>query len=140
MSGFLRFLGGVSALSVMWMMGACAGEGVPLVAVEVSPLCAPVAPGGSQQFNATIFINSEVQAPDPDNAAVVWSVEGGDVNGTISNEAGSEGFYLAPDTVPPPAEGVTIIATSKEDNQKAGQGTAFLSGPCPEAPPFSIKF
>lgn len=113
---------------------ACSGSDIPLVAVEVEPLCAAVAPGGSQQFDARIFIDSVDQGIN--NTAVTWSVLGGDVNGVIS----ADGLYTAPDTVPPPAVSVVVIATSIEDNQKADQGTVVLSGACPAVPPVTLQY
>ncbi|HEX5034162.1 MAG TPA: hypothetical protein VFW62_06750, partial [bacterium] len=65
-----------------------------------------------------------------------WSVLGGDVNGVVT----ADGLYTAPNTVPPPAAQVTIIATSNEDNQKEGQATAVLTGECPVVPPPTLEF
>lgn len=120
------------------VVGGCAGTAIPRIGVTVNPLCVALSPGGSAQFNATIFIDEVVQAPNPDNAGVTWSVLGGDVNGSISNAAGTEGFYVAPNTQPPPADEVGIIATSKEDDQKQGQATVILNGPCPTVPPTPV--
>jgi hypothetical protein len=115
----------------------CAGEGEALIAIEVNPLCVVLQPGQSQQFEATIFVDGVEQGVD--NAAVTWSVLGGDVLGVV-NESG---FYTSPDTVPPPAPQVKVIATSKTDAQKSGEATVILSAtpspvpsPC-DAPPFS---
>lgn len=114
-------------------LGACGNSNIPKIGIQVAPLCIEVGPGATQQFNATIFVDQVNQGVD--NAAVTWSVLGGDVNGIISNAAGSEGLYTAPNTNPPPTVQATIIATSKEDNQKQGQATAQLSGTCPAVPP-----
>jgi len=113
---------------------ACSGSDIPKIAVEVEPICAQVPPGASQQFDARIFVDNVDQGID--NGAVVWTVLGGDVNGVVS----AGGLYTAPNTVPPPAVQVTIIATSIEDNQKQGQATAVLSGSCPEVPPPTVQF
>ncbi len=121
--------------AVLALFGAgCSGSDIPLIAVQVAPLCVEVPSGGSQQFDAQIFVDSVDQGID--NAAVTWSVFGGDVNGTITGT----GLYTAPDTVPPPATQVTVIATSIEDTQKAGQATAVLSGTCPVVPPPTVQF
>lgn len=126
---------------LLLVITSCAGEGTPVIAIEVTPLCVGADElMNPQQFNATIFVDGVKQSPDPDNSAVTWSVLGGDVNGTISNSNGSEGQYIPPDTVPPPASEVTIIATSNEDSQKQGQATVVLTGPCPDVPPPSIEF
>jgi len=114
-------------------IGACGNSNIPKIGIQVAPLCIEVAPGGTQQFNATIFVDQVSQGVD--NSVVTWSVLGGDVNGTISNATGTQGLYTAPNTNPPPAVQVTIIATSNEDNQKQGQATAQLSGTCPAVPP-----
>ena len=113
---------------------ACGGSDIPKIAVEVEPLCAVVPPGSSQQFDARIFVDGVDQGIN--NAAVTWTVLGGDVNGVVT----AGGLYTAPNTVPPPAVQVAIIATSNEDNQKQGQATAVLSGECPVVPPPTLQF
>ncbi|HKX11690.1 MAG TPA: hypothetical protein VJP40_00965 [bacterium] len=121
--------------AVLALFGAgCSGSDIPKIAVQVAPLCVVVPPGTSQQFDATIFVDSVDQGID--NAAVTWSVFGGDVNGSITGT----GLYTAPNTVPPPAVQVTIIATSIEDTQKVGNATAILSGECPVVPPPTLQF
>lgn len=114
----------------------CAGS-EDVVAIQVNPLCVVLPPGGAQSFEATLFVNGVDQGID--NAAVNWSVLGGDINGIID----SNGNYQAPDTVPPPTKQVQIISTSKTDDQRSGQASVILSAtpspdpnPC-EAPPFS---
>ena len=120
------------------IFGGCSASNFPLIAVQVDPVCVgDVAFGEQVQFNATIFIDGVEQAPNPDNAAVTWSVLGGGLNGTISNAAGSQGLYTAPDATPPDVEFVTVIATSNEDSQKQDQSSIFINQPCPEVPPFS---
>lgn len=100
---------------------SCAGGPPPLIAIEVDPLCTQnFAPGDSLQFNACIYENDVVQGYD--NSAVTWTVLGGDVNGTITQS----GLYQSPNTNPPPAPTFIIIATSKEDPQKAGQATIVM--------------
>ena len=140
----LMGIGFKAVFPALFLMGACAGTPFPLVAVEVNPLCASVALGGTQQFNATIFVNDVIQAPNPDNSAVIWSILGGGVNGTISNNAGSEGLYQAPATQPPDIEFVTVMALFKtanpEDEQKQGQASVFLDQPCPTVPPITMSF
>jgi len=116
--------------------GACGSSDVPRIGIDVKPLCVVLAPGGSSQFDAEIFINEVSQGID--NSAVTWSVLGGDVNGTVS----PDGFFQAPNTIPPPAPQVQVIATSIEDDQKSGQATVILTptpdptpNPCAAPPP-----
>ena len=122
-------------LLALWKFGCASSEA--LIAIEVNPLCVVLQPGESRQFDATIFVDSVDQGVN--NSAVTWSVLGGDVNGVVSQS----GFYSSPDTVPPPAAQVNIIATSNDDVQKQGQATVILmSTPSPDpnpcaAPPFS---
>jgi hypothetical protein len=113
---------------------ACSGSDIPKLGVGVEPRCVEVPPGTSTQFNARIFVDGVDQGLD--NSAVSWSVLGGDVNGVVS----SDGIYTAPDTQPPPAVQVAIIATSNEDSQKQDQATAVLSGTCPAVPPPTVQF
>ena len=129
---FIRF----SFLTLLAVFGfaACSGSNLAKIGVVVDPLCAAVTPGGTQQFNARIFVDDVDQGID--NSAVNWTVLGGDVNGIVD----ANGLYTAPDTNPPPAVEVTVIATSKEDDQKEGQATAVLSGACPVVPPPTQSF
>jgi hypothetical protein len=122
------------ALLAVFGAAACSGSDFAKIGIQVAPLCAEVAPGATQPFQATIFVNDVNQGVD--NAAVNWTVLGGDVNGVVD----ADGNYTAPNTVPPPAVEVTIIATSKEDDQKEGQATAVLSGTCPVVPPVTQSF
>lgn len=123
---------------VLILVAGCATDDIPLIAIQVDPLCASVASGDMQQFNAMVFVNDVLQPPD--NSAVIWSVFDGDINGIISNDSGSEGKYTASDTIPPANVEVTIVATSKEDDRKAGEASVFINAPCPPAPPPSIEF
>lgn len=111
-------------LAMLPFYSSCAGGPLPLIAVELNPLCVQdFQPGQQQQFSACIFIDN-VKQPGFENSSVTWSVLGGDVNGTITQD----GLYTAPNTNPPPAAQVTIIATSIEDNQKQGQATVIFVG------------
>lgn len=122
------------ALLASLAAAGCSGSDFAKVGIQVAPLCIEVPSGASQPFEATIFVNDVSQGVD--NAAVNWSVFGGDVNGVID----ANGVYTAPNTVPPPAVEVVIMATSKEDDQKEGQATAVLSGTCPVVPPVTQSF
>ncbi len=119
-------------------VGACSPADVPLIAIQVNPLCVGNVDFGEQvQFSATIYVDGVEQAPNPDNSAVTWTVLGGGLNGTVSNDVGTEGLYTAPDATPPDVEYVTVIATSNEDTQKQDQASVFINAPCPDVPPFS---
>lgn len=101
---------------------SCAGTPIPLIAIQLNPLCVQdVQPSAQIQFNACVFIDGVRQAGF-ENSAVTWSVLGGDVNGTVTQN----GLYTAPSTTPPPAGQVAVIATSKEDDQKQGQATVVF--------------
>jgi len=113
-------LGSALFLASIFGMAACAGAPVPRIGITLSPLCIVLPPGGTQQFDADIFIDEVDQGVD--NNAVTWSVLGGNVNGTVTNS----GFFTAPNTIPPPAPQVQVIATSIEDNQKSGQATVLI--------------
>ncbi len=115
-------------LGLMTVLISSCADTIPLIAVQIEPLCVELAPGGTQQFNARLFIDSVDQGFQ--NSEVTWSVVGGDVNGVVSNDPGTEGFYQAPNTVPPPAAQVQIVAASKEDDQKSGLGTVVFTGQC----------
>ncbi|MDX1386399.1 MAG: hypothetical protein R3257_02335 [bacterium] len=103
---------------------SCAGTPVALIAIQLNPLCVQdVQPSDQIQFNACVFIDG-VRQPGFENSAVTWSVLGGDVNGTVTQD----GLYTAPSTTPPPAGQVIVIATSTEDDQKQGQSTVVFVG------------
>ncbi len=106
---------------------SCDSDSSEKIAVEINPRCVELLPGESQQFNATIFINGIIQDPNPDNSAVSWEVEEGNINGTIS----AQGLYQAPDVENLPDE-VLITATSLEDSQKQNQASVLFAGNCPE--------
>src|SRR5437763_12762817 len=90
---------------------------VSTISVSVSPPSATLAPGGSQQFTATVSGTT--------NTAVTWSagnVQGGNTSvGTIS----SAGVYTAPTTVPNPSA-VNILAVSVADSTKSASATANI--------------
>src|SRR5438045_3826125 len=90
-------LGSALLLANILGMAACAGSPVPRIGITLSPLCVVLPPGGTQQFDATVFIDEVSQGVE--NNAVSWSVLGGNVNGAVTNS----GFFTAPNTIPPPA-------------------------------------
>lgn len=72
-------------------------------AVTVSPSSAAVPAGGSQGFTATV-------SPAGASQAVTWSVSGAGCTGNDCGTINSTGYYIAPTTIPNPAE-VTVTAT-----------------------------
>lgn len=110
---------------------SCSGATVSLIAIQVDPLCTDNVPSGGAaiQFNACLFVDDQAQGYQ--NNAVSWSVLGGDLFGTVTQD----GLYTPPGTNPPPASEIVIIATSKEDAQKQGQATVVMdvpnATPCP---------
>jgi hypothetical protein len=83
------------------------------VSVTVSPVSANLGTGGTQQFTATVAGSA--------NTAVTWNVVGGASNGAIS----LTGLYIAPATVPNPAQ-VTVTATSSADPSKSASATVTI--------------
>lgn len=117
-------LGVLTFLLVFSGVYSCGSDDIPVIAIQLNPLCVQdFVPGQTQQFNACIFIDG-VRQPGFENSSVTWSVLGGDVNGTITQD----GFFTAPDTIPPPAAQFIIIATSNEDPQKQSQATVINAG------------
>lgn len=84
------------------------------VSVAVSPGSASLAPGGTQQFAATVSGSS--------NTAVTWSIA--PAVGSIS----ATGLYSAPATVTT-AQTVTVTATSAADATKAASAPVTLNPP-----------
>jgi hypothetical protein len=87
------------------------GPGNQTVAVSVSPNSASLAPGGTQQFSATVTESS--------NTAVTWSATGGTVS--------SSGLYTAGSTV----GSYAVTATSVADNSKSAPAAVTVSGAAP---------
>jgi hypothetical protein len=114
---------GSTALLVC-VLAACSGaEGAPSsgsgVTVTVAPPSVRVAPGGTQGFQAVVT-GAAV-------SSVQWSVEGGDVHGTIT----SAGLYAAP-----AASGAyRVIATSVADPAQSGSATVTVTSATQVAAP-----
>ncbi|HUA15069.1 MAG TPA: hypothetical protein VMG31_07215 [Verrucomicrobiae bacterium] len=94
---------------------ACGGNSSnntpPPVTVTVQGASSTVAPGGTDQFTATVTGSS---------SGVTWSIGGSDP-GSIS----SSGLYTAPNVVSAPAM-VTVTATLTSDSTKTGTATASV--------------
>jgi hypothetical protein len=85
----------------------------PIVTVTVSPGTVTVAPGGTQQFTATVTNNS--------NTVVSWSVQEGSAGGTIT----AAGLYTAPSVTGT----YHAVATSAADNTRSGTAVVSVSAP-----------
>ena len=96
--------------------GGGGGGGVSSVVVGVQPLTASLAPGGTQQFTATVTGAS--------NTAVTWSASGG----TIS----TAGLFTAPQN----GGSYIVRATSAADTRSSGSALATVSGGAAVVEPF----
>lgn len=90
------------------------------VNVSVTPTSARVVTNGQQQFSSTVSGLS--------NTAVTWSVSGKGCVGAACGTVMSNGLYIAPTTVPSPAQ-VTVTATSSADPQASGSSTVTIFAP-----------
>ncbi len=90
---------------------ASAAVNVASVSVNINPINAVVAAGGTQQFSAA--------ASGTANTAVTWSLASG--SGTVS----STGLYTAPAT----AGSATVMATSVADPSKVAIATVTIAAP-----------
>jgi hypothetical protein len=94
--------------------GCKSGTAGQVITVTVTPTGIHVVVATTQQFTAVVT--------DTSQQGVTWSVVGGSGNGTIS----SSGLYMAPASVPTPAN-VTIMAVSLKDSTKSGTATLTVS-------------
>ena len=85
------------------------------ISVTVSPLIAQVAPGGTQQYTATVTGTT--------NTAVTWSAGGVAGGSSTVGTVNASGLYTAPATIPVPSN-VNIVATSSADPTQTGTGIA----------------
>ncbi|HEV2386906.1 MAG TPA: hypothetical protein VGS20_06570 [Candidatus Acidoferrales bacterium] len=116
-----------SATASVTVKGACSPP------VSVSPATASVALGGQQAFTATVCFSA--------NQAVAWSITGsgctGGSCGSVASTGPSAATYTAP-TSPPPANPVTLVATSAADStQFAAASITITSAGC--SPPISVS-
>lgn len=103
----------------------------PSTTVSVSPTTASLqAPGGTQQFSATVTTNQM-------NQNVSWTLSGpgctGATCGTLSATSSASGVpitYAAPSAAPNPAT-VTLTATSSASSASTAQATITLTVPVP---------
>lgn len=96
------------------------GKGVKITKVKVSPPTAKVKVGKTSKFTAQVIGKGKF------DKSVLWSVEGGDANGTITATDKKHATYKAPDSVPE-GEKVTIKATSNADSNKSGTATITIT-------------
>jgi hypothetical protein len=90
------------------------------IAVSISPTSAQIAEGGAQQFTAKVTGTTIT--------GVSWSVSGTGCSGSACGIISPNGLYMAPGTVPKPAQ-VTITATANEDGETAALATVTIIVP-----------
>jgi hypothetical protein len=88
------------------------------VLVSVNPTAAPVAPGASQQFAATV--------QNTTTKTVSWKVNGTTGGNSTVGTISTAGLYRAPSSVPSPAT-VTITGVSTVDSTKSGTASATVA-------------
>jgi len=88
---------------------------LPPVSVSVNPGSIVLAPGGTQQFAATVA-NAE-------NAAVTWTVREGASGGAVT----ASGLYTAPATIGGASATFHVVATSVADASKNATATVGIS-------------
>lgn len=106
----------------MLFWAACGNSSTPFVPTPgliVLPSSASLGPGETQQFEATLVNTS---------TTVIWSVDGGDANGTIDQT----GLYTAPASI---SENTSAVVRAQLANNTSTQDTAELDlSPTPPAP------
>jgi hypothetical protein len=90
------------------------------IAVSISPTSAQIAEGGTQQFTAKVTGTTIT--------GVTWSVSGTGCSGSACGIISSNGLYMAPGTVPKPAQ-VTVRATANADGETAASATVTIIVP-----------
>ncbi len=94
---------------------------VPSVTVSVTPANAVVAPGGSQQFAATV-----VGTPD---AAVTWTVSGSGCSGMPCGAISAMGLFTAMATAP--LNAVDMVTATSSDGGASDSGSVTISAVVP---------
>src|SRR5450631_167283 len=90
------------------------------IGVSVSPTSATLMVGNTQRFTATVTGTG--------NTAVNWSVAGAGCSGSTCGQVTSSGLYVAPASVPSPAQ-VIVTATSVQDMSKSASATVTVAPP-----------
>ena len=95
-----------------------------IIMVKIAPNHRTMHVGQIKPFTANVIGKGKI------DKSVTWSVEGGDVNGTITIKGSKKGIYEAPECVPEGLENgkVTITATSVSDTTKSGTAKIKLIG------------
>ena len=93
---------------------------IPAVVVSISPTAVQVVTGNSQQFTATVA--------GATNTGVAWSVTGSGCSGSACGTVNSSGLYIAPSTIPTPAQ-ASVTATSKADSTKSATAVVMIIPP-----------
>ena len=122
--GLLFFLvsSGFRYLQAEYRTGA--GKTGKIISIKILPKHAVVKTGKTKSFVAVVKARGKV------DKSVDWSVEGGDINGTITALDKKHASYKAPDSVPEGGK-VTIKATSSTDSSKSGTATIKIKGGSP---------
>ncbi len=92
---------------------ACSKGNAPFVgtpSIIILPTTVTLGPGQTQQFDATIYYTT---------TTVIWSVDGGDANGTID----STGLYTAPSTI---SQNSTAVVRASLANNTSTQDTSTV--------------
>ncbi len=90
------------------------------IGVSVSPTSATLMVGNTQRFTATVTGTG--------NTAVNWSLAGAGCSGSTCGAITSSGLYVAPASVPSPAQ-VIVTATSLQDTTKSAAATVTVAPP-----------
>jgi hypothetical protein len=90
------------------------------IVVTISPSSVQIAEGGSKQFSAKVTGTAIT--------GVTWSVSGTGCSGSACGIISSTGLYMAPSTVPKPAQ-VTVTATATEDGVTSASATVTIIVP-----------
>jgi hypothetical protein len=93
---------------------------IPPVAVKISPASVQVVTGDHQQFSANVTGTT--------NTGVTWSLEGSGCSGSACGTISSSGLYIAPGTIPSPAQ-VSVKATSDDDGTKSASANVTIIAP-----------
>ncbi|MDE3136444.1 MAG: hypothetical protein KGL59_07705 [Acidobacteriota bacterium] len=96
--------------------------------VSISPASASLALGAQQNFTATVCFST--------NQNVTWSVTGSGCSGTNCGTVTSTGANTATYTAPgslPPANPVTLVATSAADSTKSASASITITSSCASA-------
>ncbi|HVB35418.1 MAG TPA: hypothetical protein VNJ52_13755 [Patescibacteria group bacterium] len=97
-------------------------------AVSVSPAAASVALGAQQSFSASVCFST--------NQNVTWTISGSGCTGancgTVNSTTGNTAIYTAPASQPP-ANPVTLIATSAADASQSGSASITITSSCSPA-------